>query len=771
MKARKKNKKKKKGFTLTELLAVIAILAIIMGIGIATFVNIRDSVLKREYENVVTQLEGEASRFAEDTSITTVSVERLIEEGYIIPDDETDIYNPQNNESLNCYVIYSHYENGGYTSEFGENMGRDENGKCNPYEETVDLQVCKYNADMTECESISQGEWFKDDVTLGLKYHGDEVLQDDTIRYDWLGSDGSTSNSYYLTTNTNLINQITYRVRVTFSDNKVSETNQAINIDKQAPVVVEAVLDPEEVVWAKEKTLDVLASDYSGSGVAGIYIGPEKTCTETLEYDYNLTDATSIKKAIGAGENNVCVIDKVGNVSEESYIVSNNHLDNTGADWIELESSNPDGYVQSVDLIGSAQDTLSGLVAYQFSTSAKPDENSWIDINNTNEEIRYTNLVNNNGVYYFHVKDLVGNTSSAEYEVKNIDKQIDSMSISKSTSSYVTSLNLNLSATDNGSGIVRYQVTTSSSRPTRGWTNVSNRRSLSATYPVSDNRTYYFWVEDAAGNVDYRSITINNIVVQATTSTTVRSESGSTISSSLNISNIVQLINVTSNKGRVSSKSLSGNRVNFTVTGGSSSTGYKTGTCTSSPSTYSAYSNRYCSNYYCPNGGRLSGQTCIAGCGSRSSSCVYANSWDNRTITCTFTSSNRQRCKAFGYNEYTCTSGRWKETVATNTDCPEHYSTETWGCDDDLIGKACSSNGSKTRVTCSKICKWNGNYSATCSRYSTSSYYCNSGDTLSNKTCYHCRQGNYSGGTCRYSCQTSYTYWQYSVTITYYRLK
>ena len=70
-----------------------------------------------------------------------------------------------------------------------------------------------------------------------------------------------------------MINQITYRVRVTFSDNKVSETNQAINIDKQAPVVVEAVLDPEEVVWAKEKTLDVLASDYSGSGVAGIYIG------------------------------------------------------------------------------------------------------------------------------------------------------------------------------------------------------------------------------------------------------------------------------------------------------------------------------------------------------------------------------------------------------------------------------------------------------------------------------------------------------------------
>ena len=41
---------------------------------------------------------------------------------------------------------------------------------------------------------------------------------------------------------------------------------------------------------------------------------------------------------------------------------------------------------------------------------------------------RYTNPVDEKGVYYFHVKDLVGNTSSAEYEVDNIDKQIDSMS-------------------------------------------------------------------------------------------------------------------------------------------------------------------------------------------------------------------------------------------------------------------------------------------------------------------------------------------------------
>lgn len=89
---------RKKGFTLTELLAVIAILSLLVGLATVTILNVRDNVLEQSYENVVNLLETEAANYAEDTGIMTVTVADLIAEGYVLPDDETDIYNPVNNE-------------------------------------------------------------------------------------------------------------------------------------------------------------------------------------------------------------------------------------------------------------------------------------------------------------------------------------------------------------------------------------------------------------------------------------------------------------------------------------------------------------------------------------------------------------------------------------------------------------------------------------------------------------------------------------------------
>ena len=115
---------KKKGFTLTELLAVIAILSLLVGLAAVTILNVRDNVLEQSYENVVNLLETEAANYAEDTGIMTVTVADLIAEGYVLPDDETDIYNPVNNESLNCHLISSVFENGEYVSTFGEDIGK-----------------------------------------------------------------------------------------------------------------------------------------------------------------------------------------------------------------------------------------------------------------------------------------------------------------------------------------------------------------------------------------------------------------------------------------------------------------------------------------------------------------------------------------------------------------------------------------------------------------------------------------------------------------------
>ncbi|HIS12751.1 MAG TPA: prepilin-type N-terminal cleavage/methylation domain-containing protein, partial [Candidatus Onthocola stercoravium] len=105
-----KKKRKKNGFTLVELLAVLGILSIILLIGVPVFLNLQDSVLKSEKENIISYIETRAADYANDTSITVVSVEDLIKEGYVEPDDETDIYDPVTNESFNCYIVTSVFE-------------------------------------------------------------------------------------------------------------------------------------------------------------------------------------------------------------------------------------------------------------------------------------------------------------------------------------------------------------------------------------------------------------------------------------------------------------------------------------------------------------------------------------------------------------------------------------------------------------------------------------------------------------------------------------
>ena len=86
--------KNKKGFTLVELIAVVVIVAVVIGIGVPVFINVRKNVLNNQFENVKTRIEAAAVKYANDTQIITVSVGKLIEEGYLTADDQKAIYNP-----------------------------------------------------------------------------------------------------------------------------------------------------------------------------------------------------------------------------------------------------------------------------------------------------------------------------------------------------------------------------------------------------------------------------------------------------------------------------------------------------------------------------------------------------------------------------------------------------------------------------------------------------------------------------------------------------
>lgn len=125
----------KKGFSLVELLIVVGLLGVVIAVAVPIFFSVRNSTLEKQYQNIKMEIENKAVEYAKDTSILTVSVAKLIEEGYITPDDETDIYNPINNESLNCNIVEINVDNGEYIATLTDNGEYDEESNtCKAYD-------------------------------------------------------------------------------------------------------------------------------------------------------------------------------------------------------------------------------------------------------------------------------------------------------------------------------------------------------------------------------------------------------------------------------------------------------------------------------------------------------------------------------------------------------------------------------------------------------------------------------------------------------------
>lgn len=301
--------KNKKGFTLIELIAVLVVLSILITSSVAVFINIRNSVLRKEKNNLITYLETKAIEYANETNVTAVSVEDLIKIGLIKPDDETDIYDPVTRESMNCYIIDLVWEDGEYKAKFGSNVGK--NGTtCNEYTRRKNLVICQVAGN--NCNDIKNEQWFKDDITIGLKFvNGKRIIKESGYEISWKSNTGISSTEDTIKTNVDLIANINYTAKV-IKDNEVSEASQIVNIDKEAPIINEIKYNTH---WSKSKEIEIIASDGLGSGVGGYVIVLEnEKCS-----GYNTNNKITIKSN---GNYKVCIRDKAGNETEKVIKVS-----------------------------------------------------------------------------------------------------------------------------------------------------------------------------------------------------------------------------------------------------------------------------------------------------------------------------------------------------------------------------------------------------------------------------------------------------------------
>lgn len=303
---------KNKGFTLVELIGVIVIVGLLALISLGIFMNVERNILEGQYKNVIKNIINKAEEYAKDTKVTApmdITVETLIKEGYIIPDDESNIYDPRDkNNKLNCYYIHIILNNDEYEATFGSKHeledGTCENTSVNTNEVTI---YCNGE----ECKN----GWTNKDITLSIHGLSEEDLKNSKIEWSSLAGvyelqDVGTEKKHLVSVSTIL--DTTYSALITTKD-KTYNVSKSIKIDKENPVLISQKID---VYYDKEQKLEINASDMSGSGLKGYAITHNSCANASYQLD-NIPITAS-------GSFKLCLMDNAGNtVSSNLYI---NHV-------------------------------------------------------------------------------------------------------------------------------------------------------------------------------------------------------------------------------------------------------------------------------------------------------------------------------------------------------------------------------------------------------------------------------------------------------------
>lgn len=511
--------KSKKGFSLVELLVVILITAIVGGLGITVGVNVRKKTLQSQFENVKLRIEDAAIKYANDTQIITVSVGKLIEEGYLTADDDNTIYNPVDNTNLNCKIVEVSLNNGTYSAELTNN-GENEDGTCSEYNASVanliNIECFSETNDasvLEKCEkslTYTDNKWYRGSVKLTLN----EDVTKEVSDYRWQGLTGESSNEDNILVTTDSVKSTTFSLSLTYSDGTSETSSSVLQIDNQKPIILDIVKDDN---WTnKAKDVVINASDYDGSGILGYYVGTSATCDG--EY---VTDKTF---SLEEGTYYTCVKDKSGNISDvSSFEIVKIDKDIPVAEAISdkyyTTYSETKGITYYSDLSRKITytDSQSGiskvLYCYTNQSTCIPSNNATIVVGNKTEAILSYPTDKNATRACTKSIDSVGNESGIycddTFLVDRTNPTDVSVSHNQNNSSYVE-----VSATDSESEIYKYVCNYGTSSSNLSSSVDANSSGICDLGVLQSGKTYYVRV-DAYNNANLMtSSTIINFSAQ-----------------------------------------------------------------------------------------------------------------------------------------------------------------------------------------------------------------------------------------------------------------
>ena len=296
----------KKGFTLTELIAVIAILSLLILLATGIFINMQRVALEGQYSNVLIDIENKAEEYARDISTTDVlyiNVDFLIKNGYIQGDEGNLLYDPRDNSIMNCYMIHIVLKDGVYEANLLEDENlMNEDGTC-------DVTHIETGAVGLLCNETScSNGWYNRDITLSIKGLSEEDILNSKVEWTSLLGTYVVQNKgeeKVLEVSPNTVLNTTYNVTITTPEETYHVT-QNILIDKENPIIVSAELP---VSYTGTQYLEIDANDVGGSGISG-YAITDKDCETLIDSDFSSTNV-SVNQS---GTLYVCAKDNAGNI-------------------------------------------------------------------------------------------------------------------------------------------------------------------------------------------------------------------------------------------------------------------------------------------------------------------------------------------------------------------------------------------------------------------------------------------------------------------------
>jgi type IV pilus assembly protein PilA len=521
--------KNKKGFTLVELLGVIVIIAIIIAIAVPSYMKIKLSIDKKNYENKKELIEVAATKYSEDTNITTLYVDDLIKSGYLEADDEDgNIYGlDKENQKIriNCYIVRSNENNGLYYGELLEES-YEENGECQaniPNNISKQLKIIIYDGEYGNILTYNDGSqwWTKNNIILEAKFED----EDNVAKYEWYEGYDTTpiesNNTGFteLTNNTNnqkykvstdSVLQQNYTVKVTTKDGKVLKTAVRVYIDKLEPQFYKNdATDVEIDTWTISKKYNIKAYD-DESGLYGYKIIENNDDCPNEKSEYNSTKKYTYNTDTVSTKYKVCIIDNVGNFSSKEIEVKK--IDTTKMKCnIELSGTKGNIYNGNQWYIGSNLTIsvkpesvgLSG-VYLGLSTSTIAQYSNYFENENGNDAKVTSNISQNiNGTkYYGFIKNQVEN--SEETCSKNIyyENNITAPTLTSATSTY-DKITASYTAGSAISGISSTTCElTNSNGITTSYGTLSGNNCIFNVTATKENTTYYFkkCITSKAGN-------------------------------------------------------------------------------------------------------------------------------------------------------------------------------------------------------------------------------------------------------------------------------